>query len=459
MSRIKEGQTVELEIDNLAGGGEGVGRWQGRAVFVPGALPGERVRARVARVKKSFARGELEEVLAPAASRIDPECRDYISCGGCDLQHLDYDAQLACKRQVVSDVLARIGKITAVPVHPVLGMPNPWHYRNKVHLQVGGERGNVTLGFFAPGSHRLVTGAGDCRLVNKQLNEVAVLLEELLNRYRVEPYHWKKRRGLLRHVVLRIGESTGEVMAVLVTSPGEWEAGRELARELTDRCPQTVSVVRNVNTKPRQVVLGDKNLVLAGQKFISDRLGGLTFRLSANSFYQVNSYQAERLYEVARKYAGLTGNETVIDAYCGIGTITLYLAGSSLRVVGLESVPGAVADAEENAGLNNIDNVEFRTGRVEKLLPALAREGLQPGVVVLDPPRAGCDKEVLTAISRMKVPRVVYVSCNPATLARDLGRMKDLGYEVKEVQPVDMFPWTGHVECIILIKRAESRMG
>lgn len=396
--------------------------------------------------------------MAPAAARIDPECRDYTACGGCQLQHLDYKSQLKYKRQNVIDALVRIGKISDVPVHPVMGMDYPWHYRNKVHMQVEGERGRLTLGFFAPGSHRLATGAGYCRLVNRSLNEVAVVVEELINEYQVEPYHWQKRKGLLRHLMLRIGESTGEVMVIPVTAAGTWREGDDMARELMNRCPRVVSVVRNINDKSRNVVLGSKNLVLAGKEFITDRLGGLTFRLSANSFYQVNFVQAERLYTVAREYAGLTGKETVVDAYCGIGTITLYLAGAAFRTLGLESIPDAVSDARENARLNGINNAEFRTGPVEKLLPSLAREGLQPDIVVLDPPRAGCEEVVLTAIARMKVTRVVYVSCNPATLARDLGRLKGLGYRVREIQPVDMFPWTGHVECVVLIKRAESRM-
>jgi len=454
---IKEGQVIELDINNFASGGDGVGRWEGRAVFVPGALPGERVKIKVTRVKKSFARGKLEEVLVPSAARIDPQCRNFAACGGCSLQHLEYEAQLAYKRQIVSDALARIGKITGVPVKPVVGMKCPWHYRNKVHLQVGGKKRNLVLGFFAPGSHRVASLAGCCRLVNRQLNEVVLKLQELLNRFGTEPYHWREKRGLLRHLILRVGESTGEVMAVLVTAPGKWPAGSELARELMNLCPQVVSVIRNINDKPIKVILGRKNIVLAGREFITDRLVGLNFRLSANSFYQVNSTQAARLYRVAREYAGLTGIETVVDAYCGIGTVALYLAGGAARVLGMEVIPEAVCDARENARLNGIKNAEFKTGAVEKLLPHLAREGFRPDVVVLDPPRAGCKKEVLVAISCMRVPRVVYISCSPATLARDLGRMAAMGYGVTEVQPVDMFPWTGHVEAVAKIEHFKER--
>lgn len=455
---IKQGQVIEIAIDNLSSGGEGVGRWNKMAVFVPGALPGERARVRISQVKKSYARGELERLLETTSGRVEPECSDYSVCGGCNLQHFNYESQLVYKRQVVVDVLARIGKIGDVLVHPVIGMDNPWYYRNKVHLQVAGEKENLQLGFFAPGSHNLVSGSGHCRLVNRHLNVVKALLEELLNRYDVEPYHWKNRRGLLRHVMLRVGEATGEVMVVLVTAPGKWPQGQELARELMGCSPRVVSVVRNINNKSRQVVLGNKNQVLGGGEYITEKLNNLSFRLSANSFFQVNTIQAERLCQVALGYVSLTGVETLVDAYCGTGTIALYLVGSASRVVGLEIIPEAVEDAKANALLNGIKNVEFKIGPVEKLLPGLIKGGLKPGIVVLDPPRKGCEKEVLEAICASQVSRVVYVSCNPATLARDLGRLQDCGYRVVEVQPVDMFPWTGHVECIVQIKRAASRM-
>ncbi len=444
---------IELGINNLAGNGDGVGRWEGMAVFVPGTLPGETVKARIIKVKKSFAIGELEEVLYPAQARIDPECRDFETCGGCQLQHLDYESQLKHKRQNVKETLSRIGKVTDIPIHRVIGMENPWNYRNKVHFQLAGERGNILLGFFAPGSHRLVSAAGSCRLVNKSLNEVAGILQELINKHRVAPYHWGKRRGLLRNVMLRIGEAAGEIMVVFATVPGKWPEAEDLAKDLISLHPRIVSVVRNINTGPRKVVLGNKNRVLMGREYITDKLGGLTFRLSANSFYQVNLTQAQRLYDVAGDYVGLTGGETVVDAYSGTGTIALYLAGSAGRVIGLESVPEAVADARENAKSNGINNAEFRAGAVENLLPNLLQEGLSPDVVVLDPPRAGCEEKVLEAIVGMQIPRVVYVSCNPATLARDLGRLQMRGYGIREVQPVDMFPWTGHVECVALIER------
>jgi len=448
---INEGQVIELSIDNLAGGGDGVGRWQGMAVFVPGTLPGERVRARIIQVKKAFARGKLEEVLNPALARIDPECKDFEGCGGCNLQHVNYENQLEYKRQSVYDALVRIGKVSGVTVHPVIGMEYPWHYRNKVHLQVGGEKGHLMLGFFTPGSHRFASRGGTCQLINSKLNEVTVLVEGLLNKYCIEPFKWKKRRGLLRNVMLRIAEATGEIMVVFSTSSEKWCEEEEIAKDLVNRYPGVVSVVRNINNGPRQVVLSSKNLVLFGRKYITDRLGELTFCLSVNSFYQVNSIQAARLYETVKEYAGLTGKELVVDAYCGTGTITLYMAYNAKRVIGLESVSAAVSDARENARINKINNVEYRTGSVEKLLPTLVRESLQPDVIVLDPPRSGCRKEVLEAIAVMQVTRVVYVSCNPATLARDLVVLQERGYQVVEVQPVDMFPWTGHVETIIMM--------
>lgn len=420
---------------------------------MPRALPGERIKARVKQVKKSYARGELEKVLVFAADRINPVCRNYIHCGGCNLQHLDYKSQLEYKKQIVINALVRIGKLEGINVKPVLGMEYPWHYRNKVHLQVEGQKGNLKLGFFAVGSHRIVSHAGNCFLVDKRLNNISIYLQKLLNNYNVEPYYWGKRRGFLRHVMLREGKFTGQVMVVLITVPGKWEEEKHFARDLMQGCPEVVSVIRNINNGPRKMVLGNKNVILAGNDSIKDYLCGLIFNLSANSFYQVNSIQAEQLYKKVLEFTALSGNETTIDAYCGTGTIALYLAQHVSRVIGVESVPSAVLDARKNADLNGINNAEFKTGKVENLMAELAGQGAKPDVVVLDPPRKGCEKKVLQAISSMEVPRVVYVSCDPGTLARDLGRLQDLGYYTAAVQPVDMFPWTSHVECAASIER------
>lgn len=453
-SILSIGDKVNIEINGLGHSGEGVGRYQNIAVFVPGALIGERVRVRIKQVKKSFARGELVEILKNSTSRLEPTCKYYQHCGGCQLQHLDYQAQLAHKRTVVESALQKIGGLPDVTVLPTLGMNDPWHYRNKIHLQVKEEKGRIKLGFYAEGSYELVAGlAGQtCLLVQQEINQVIVTLEELINEYKLTPYHWGKKQGLLRHVMIRRGFHTGQCMVVLITSPEKWPTAKSFSQTLIARQPKITSVIRNINNNPGRIVLGRENQVLSGKEYIEDELGALKFNISASSFYQINPLQTEVLYRKAMEYAQLTGKERVIDAYCGIGTIALYLARYAGEVVGMEIVPAAVADAKENACINGLNNVKFLQGAVEKLLPAMAKD-LKPNVVVLDPPRKGCEKEVLTAISLAKVPKVVYVSCDPATLARDLGVLDKLGYQTLQVQPVDMFPWTGHVETVCKLSR------
>ncbi|MBM7854002.1 23S rRNA (uracil1939-C5)-methyltransferase [Desulfohalotomaculum tongense] len=451
----RENQNITIDITGLTHKGEGVGRLpDGMAVFVPGAVPGEKAAVQVVRRKKNYAHARLLDIIAQADERCRPQCAVYGRCGGCTLQHIEYQAQLRYKTGQVKDSLSRIGKLKDVKVLPTLGMERPWHYRNKVHFQVQEINGRVTLGYFEQGSHCLLPlSAHRCLLVDDELNEAAKTVEELLNKYRVPVFNWQNKRGLIRHVVLRKGAVTGEVMVVLVTGSGRWDEENRLAREIQHIHPRVASVVRNINQSGSRVVMGEKNKTLAGKPTITDRLGRLKFNISPNSFYQVNPAQTLVLYNKAREYAGLTGKEKVLDAYCGIGTIALFMAGCAGEVMGLEIVPEAVKDAEENAKENGIDNVEFYQGEVERLLPLLSREGYRPDVVVLDPPRRGCGREVLSVLAEMKVPGIVYVSCDPGTLARDLSYLNSNGFEIKEVQPVDMFPQTAHVECVVKIEK------
>ncbi|KJS14668.1 MAG: RNA methyltransferase [Peptococcaceae bacterium BRH_c4b] len=457
------GQEIELYIDNLNHSGEGVGRWQGMAVFVPLTLPGERVRVRIDAVKKNYARAGLLDILEPVTGRSVPGCAKFGNCGGCSLQHMDYAGQLSAKQELVRQSLSRIGGLGDVPVMPVLGMANPWHYRNKVHLQVEEKNGRLVLGFYEEGSHRLAETVSDmsqpvsadccCLLVDRDLNDIAYKIQEILNSYGLKAWNRDTGQGLMRHVLLRKAAGTGQMMAVLVTGPGEWPDGERFASELAGASHGVASVLRHINTTPGSRVLGGSTFLLHGRTYIQDSLGGLVFNLSAESFYQVNPSQTQVLYQKALDYAGLTGSETVVDAYSGVGTIALFLARRAGRVAGLELVPEAVEDARVNAELNSIHNVEFHQGAVEKLLPRLVRRGLKPDVVVLDPPRRGCHIQVLETIGETQVPRVIYVSCDPASLARDLRRLVDCGYKVEEVQPVDMFPQTSHVECVVRIDR------
>jgi 23S rRNA (uracil1939-C5)-methyltransferase len=433
------------------------------AVFVPLALPGERARVRIGAVKKNYARAELMEALETCEGRSLHRCAKYGVCGGCSLQHLDYNGQLSAKQELVRQSLRRIGGLGDIPVHPVLGMADPWHYRNKVNFQVVEKDGRLVLGFYEEGSHRLAQAASDmcrhltadcrCLLVDRDLNGLALKIQEMFNSYGLKSWNRDTGQGLMRHVLLRKAVGTGQMMAVLITGPGEWPQGEQFASELAAAFPGILSISRHINITPGSRILGGSTSILHGRFYIQDTLGGLTFNLSAESFYQVNPAQALVLYQKVLGYTGLTGSETVVDAYSGVGTIALFLARRAGRVAGLELVPEAVEDARANADLNGIDNVELHLGAVEKLLPRLTRRGLKPDVAVLDPPRRGCHIKVLETIGETGIPRVVYVSCDPGTLSRDLARLAGYGYKIREVQPVDMFPQTSHVECVVLMSR------
>lgn len=457
---LKRAEKINLEIKGITHAGEGVGRYHGLAVFVPGAAPGDTVLVQVVELKKNYARGKLLEVTERSSIRHQPECTHFSTCGGCRLQHVDYGEQLKLKTGLVRDSLTRIAGLGRVTVREAAGMSDPWHYRNKVHFQVEERDGRFALGFYEEGTHTLTaffkeegsTNSG-CLLVDRELNEVALVIENLLNKHGVQACKQKQQGRFFRHIVLRKGFYTGEIMVVLVTGSGEWPEENSFVGELTSLRPGLASVVRNINNGPPGVVLGRKNKLLAGREAITDRLGHLHFNISPSSFYQVNPAQTLVLYQKALEYAVLTGAETVVDAYSGVGTIALFLAGHAKKVYGLEVVSEAVEDARKNALLNKISNVEFQLGEVEKHFPAFAAQGLRPDVVVLDPPRKGCGREVLDAMAVMQVPRVVYVSCDPGTLARDLCYLAGKGYKVEEVQPVDMFPWTHHTEAVILLQR------
>ncbi|HZK18482.1 MAG TPA: 23S rRNA (uracil(1939)-C(5))-methyltransferase RlmD [Clostridia bacterium] len=459
-----KGEVVDIEIDNLAFGGEGVGRCRGMAVFVPETVPGERVRVKLTEVKKTFARGELVRVLTPAEGRVDYQCDLASRCGGCALQHIDYPRQLVEKANIVRDNLERTGRLKGIDVPTTVGMETPWNYRNKVHFQVKEKDGRIILGLFEEGTHDLVelftseNGDTGCFLVEKELNLIAPIIQEMLDEYNVPVYKWREKKGFLRHVMLRRATATGEIMAVLVANSPDWKSGEGFAKDLVGRCPDIKSVMLNVNRHHGRVVLGTHNIVLAGRGYITDRLLGLDFRITPSSFYQVNHAQTEVLYKQAREFAGLTGKERVLDLYCGIGGIALHLASAARSVVGVEIVGEAVETARVNAAINGINNVEFIAGDIEKIIakPTGRKELGNSDVVVLDPPRKGCSRTVLKGLSIFRPDRIVYVSCNPSTLARDLAYLTELGYSTAAVQPIDLFPHTSHVETVVLMSRVDK---
>lgn len=492
MPLSKPGTEVVVEVDDLSHDGEGVARWQGQVVFIPLALPGDRVRARVTEVKKRFLRGELLEVIEAGPAHRQPRCPSFGRCGGCHIQHLEYGSQLEYKARRVREALARIGGLEKVPVLPTLGMANPWHYRNRIRLHVVAREGQLRLGLYAPGSHAIghwMSSNGACYLLDADLINLAGLVEKLLNQYyRLVPggQAWL---DCPTHVTLRKAAATGETMVVLEhggnqkgsaapkrrahkiysqdqagtkadgrashprpTQPLLPEVPARLIEELA-ASGQVTTVVQQVGGPGEEEAEAGSGLtkVLDGPGYITDGLDHLVFRLSATSFYQVNPAQTRVLYQQVLHYARLSGQEDVLDAYCGVGTIALFLAGHSRRVLGLEVSRPAVADARENARLNGLVNVSFRLGQVERLLPRLLQDGYDPDVAVLDPPRRGCHPAALEALASRPVPRLVYVSCDPGTLARDLGFLAANGYQVLKVQPVDMFPHTHHIECVVLM--------
>ena len=450
---VQKGKTYTIDILRLGSSGEGVGKYENFTVFVPGALPGERVQARITFVKKQYASAQLTTIETVSPQRVKPDCPVYEQCGGCQLQHLSYDGELAEKRQQVVDALERIGHFKDVHVLPTLGAENPWHYRNKMQFPVASAgKGKIAMGCFAAATHKVID-IDSCLIQKDGNNAIMVVVRDWMKQYKIPAYDEDRRSGIVRHVMGRVGVHTGEIMVCLVTAQDMVPHMKDLVRLLKEAIPGLKSVVQNINTRHTNVILGPKTRLIYGTQSIHDSIGSLTFHISAQSFFQVNSEQAQKLYDTALQFADLKGNEIVADVYCGTGTITLFLAQKAKQVYGIEIVAPAIKDAVQNAKDNHIKNAQFILGDAVYKLPELIRNGVHPDVIVLDPPRAGCGEPVLDAIARTKPKRVVYVSCNPATLARDLAYLNDRGYAPKKVQPVDMFSRTHHVETVVLLTR------
>ncbi|HZG73112.1 MAG TPA: 23S rRNA (uracil(1939)-C(5))-methyltransferase RlmD, partial [Chondromyces sp.] len=367
-------------------------------------------------------------------------------------QHISYEGQLQFKEKQVREVLARIGKLDNVKVHPVLGMEHPWYYRNKAQVPVGEKNGRLIAGFFKPRSHEIVD-TNESVIQLPEVNEAIQTVKEICSELGIQAYDEVAHKGVLRHIMARYGKTTGELMVVLITRTPDLPHRMKIVEEITHRLPAVKSIVHNINPKKTNVIMGEETHVVWGNEVIYDYIGDVRFAISARSFYQVNPVQTKVLYDKALEYAGLTGNETVIDAYCGIGTISLFLAQKAKIVFGVEVVPEAIEDAKRNAELNGIENAEFAVGKAEEVITEWYKQGNKADVLVVDPPRKGCDEALLQTIIDMKPEKVVYVSCNPATLARDLRILEDGGYTTLEAQPVDMFPQTTHVEVVTHLTR------
>ena len=447
----RKNDIVTLKIEDCGIDGEGIGKADGFTVFVKDAVIGDTVRAKIMKAKKNYGYGRLEEIITPSPDRVEPKCQFARQCGGCQLQALSYEKQLEFKTSKVRGHLERIGGFTDIPMEKILGMDQPFHYRNKAQFPVGKSKdGRIITGFYAGRTHSIIENR-DCALGVTRNKEVLDRVIAHMEKFHIQPYDENTGKGLVRHVLIRYGFFTDEMMVCLIIN-GEKLPGEEALVKSLRQIPETVSVMVNVNKKRNNVILGEKVRLLWGQPYITDKIGEISYQISPLSFFQVNPYQTGRLYGKALEYAQLSGNETVWDLYCGIGTISLFLAQKAKMVRGVEIIPAAIENAKENARLNGFDNTEFFVGKAEEVLPEqFARTGERADVIVVDPPRKGCDETLLSTIIKMQPDRVVYVSCDSATLARDLKYLCERGYELKKVCPVDMFPNTVSVETVVLL--------
>ena len=450
---FRKNDLVTLEIEDCGIDGEGIGKADGFTVFVKDAVIGDTVTAKIIKAKKNYGYGRLMEVLKPSPYRVEPKCEFARQCGGCQLQALSYDQQLVFKTNKVKGHLERIGGFTDIPMEPIIGMDELFHYRNKAQFPVGrNKEGKIVTGFYAGRTHNIIENR-DCALGVAENKEVLDRVIAHMEKYGIEPYNEATGKGLVRHVLIRYGYFTKEVMVCLILNGNKLPKEEQLVKSLCE-IPGMTSITINVNKKRSNVILGEEICLLWGQEYITDRIGDISYQISPLSFYQVNPIQTQKLYAKALEYADLHGQETVWDLYCGIGTISLFLAQKAKFVRGVEIVPAAIENAKENAKLNGLENTEFFVGKAEEVLPReYKKNGVYADVIVVDPPRKGCDETLLETMVEMNPERIVYVSCDSATLARDLKYLCERGYELRKVCPVDQFGMTVHVETVVLLSQ------
>jgi 23S rRNA (uracil1939-C5)-methyltransferase len=453
MARWQQGETLELEITDLSGSGDGVGRWDNRVVFVPDTVPGDRIQARLVFTKPSFGRGKLLEVLSPGGDRVRPACIVADKCGGCQWQPVAYAAQLAAKERQITDALQRIGGFTAIPMDAILAAESPLSYRNKVTYPLGlSAEGQVKAGYYRKGTHQIIN-LNQCPVQDEHFNPLLAEVKHDIQTQGWSIYDETTHNGQLRHLVFRIGRRTGELLLTLVSNTWDLPGIEDLAAQWKERYPELVGVCVNRNQAQGNTIFGPETRYVVGQPYLTERFAGLEFHIYPTTFFQVYTEQAERLLRCVLDHLNLQGKETVVDAYCGVGTLTLPLARRAGYCLGLEVQAEAVDVARENAQLNAIENIRFQVGTVATLLPTVTEVlgGDRPDIVVLDPPRKGCEGGVLDALLTLKPPHIVYMSCNPATLARDLKQLCAGGYRLERLQPADFFPQTSHVECVAFL--------
>jgi 23S rRNA (uracil1939-C5)-methyltransferase len=451
---LKKGQEILLTIKKIGINGEGIGYYKKKVVFVPGTIPDEVVEVIITKVETGFAEGKVKKIKKKSPHRRQAFCTVYGMCGGCQMQHIAYEQQLKAKEEIVKDAFAKYTKIEKLPLRPIIGMDDPVGYRNKAQFQVGEKDGKLIAGLYSVDSHRLIE-IKDCPVQHSDTNEMIEKAAAILGQLGIAPYDEKKKRGVVRTIVARVGFETGEKQLTFVTATDKIPREKELVAALRTSIPDLKGISQNINREKTSLIFGEKTRTLWGSERINESLGTVKFSLSPRSFFQLNPVQTVKLYDTVKEAAALTGQERVVDAYCGVGTIALWLAPYAKEVWGVELTPEAVEDARNNATLSGIKNARFIEGKAEEWLPRWVKEGLKPDVVVVDPPRTGCGKPLLDAVLKTKPARFVYVSCNPSSLARDVAYLGKK-YRLEWIQPVDMFPHTGHAECVILMSRVEK---
>ena len=449
--QVEKNKEYIVDIIDTGFQGEGIAKIDGLTIFIPNAIKGEKLKILIVKVLSSHAFGKIVEIIEKSPYRIESDCTTYKRCGGCSLRHIKYEETLKMKQNAVQSLVNKTLK-NKIEVEDTLGMENPYHYRNKAQYPVGlNKDGKPVIGVFANRTHEIIP-INTCFIQNKQTEEIAKYIFEFLVKNNISVYNEKTQKGLVRHIVTKIGIKTDEIMCILVINGKEMPKEKELVEELTNKFKNIKTIVKNINTKNTNVILGNENINLFGDGYITDILGEYKFKISPMSFYQINPIQAEKLYNLGVESANITKNDVVFDLYCGIGTISLFMSKFAKKVYGVEIVEEAIVAAKENAKMNNVDNTEFIAGDVEKVLDELVNvKQIMPDIIMVDPPRRGLDNTSIENIKKVRPKKVVYISCNPATLVRDLAKLEEI-YEVKQITPVDMFPFTSHVEVCALLE-------
>ena len=454
--QVEKNKEYIVDIIDTGFQGEGIAKIDGLTIFIPNAIKGEKLKILIVKVLSSHAFGKIVEIIEKSPYRIESDCTTYKRCGGCSLRHIKYEETLKMKQNAVQSLVNKTLK-NKIEVEDTLGMENPYHYRNKAQYPVGlNKDGKPVIGVFANRTHEIIP-INTCFIQNKQTEEIAKYIFEFLVKNNISVYNEKTQKGLVRHIVTKIGIKTNEIMCILVINGKEMPKEKELVEELTNKFKNIKTIVKNINTKNTNVILGNENINLYGDGYISDILGDYKFKISPMSFYQVNPIQAEKLYNLGVEFANITKDDIVFDLYCGIGTISLFMSKFAKKVYGVEIVKEAIIAAKENAKINNVDNTEFIAGDVEKILDELVNvKQIMPDIIMVDPPRRGLDNTSIENIKKVRPKKLVYISCNPASLVRDLAKLEEI-YEVKKIKPVDMFPYTSSVECVAVLYLKQDR--